>query len=211
MDAWFFWKSLSVGLAVAAPVGPMSLLCIHRTLDRGQGAGLVFGAGVAAADLTYAAIAAFGVTAISSLLLAGTFWIKLLGSLLLAVLGIRIALAAPRADDRASLAVSGGRAFLTAYGLTLTNPPTILFFAGIFASVASIASVSKSFTFAAGVFVGSMLWWAILTTLVSRSAALFRPPVLVWINRISGGILIAFAVYGFSTLAWELAALPGNQ
>jgi threonine/homoserine/homoserine lactone efflux protein len=76
MDAWFFWKSLSIGLAVAAPVGPMSLLCIHRTLDHGQGAGLIFGAGVAAADLTYAAIAAFGVTAVSSVLLAGTFWIN---------------------------------------------------------------------------------------------------------------------------------------
>ena len=95
----------------------------------------------------------------------------------------------------------GRQAFLTAYGLTLTNPPTILFFAGIFASVASVASASQSFTFAAGVFAGSMLWWAILTTLVSKSAALFRPPVLLWINRISGVVLIAFAVYGFATLA----------
>jgi threonine/homoserine/homoserine lactone efflux protein len=200
MDVWFFLKSLSIGVAVAAPVGPMSLLCIHRTLDHGRGAGLVFGAGVAAADLTYAAIAAFGVTAVSSLLLAGTFWIKLVGSLLLVVLGVRIALAAPRADNRAVSAGSGGRAFLTAYGLTMTNPPTILFFAGIFASVASIASVSRSFTFAAGVFAGSMLWWAILTTLVSRSAALFRPSVMLWINRVSGAILIAFALYGFATL-----------
>ena len=98
MDAWFFWKSLSIGMAVAAPVGPMSLLCIHRTLDHGQGAGLVFGAGVAAADLTYAAIAAFGVTALASLLLAGTFWVKFVGSLLLVVLGVRIALAPPRTD-----------------------------------------------------------------------------------------------------------------
>src|SRR5258706_12455090 len=104
MDSWFFWKSVSIGLAVAAPVGPMNLLCIHRTLDHGQGAGLVFGAGVAAADLTYAAIAAFGVTAVSSALLAGTFWIKLVGSLLLAVLGVRIALATPRSDDCVSVA-----------------------------------------------------------------------------------------------------------
>lgn len=102
MDAWFFWKSLSIGVAVAAPVGPMSLLCIHRTLDHGLGAGLVFGAGVAAADLTYAAIAAFGVTAVSSVLLAGTFGIKLVGSLLLVVLGARIVLSAPRTDNRIS-------------------------------------------------------------------------------------------------------------
>jgi len=200
MDAWFFWKSLSIGLAVAAPVGPMSLLCIHRTLDHGQGAGLVFGAGVAAADLTYAAIAAFGVTIVSTALLAGTFWIKLVGSLLLLALGVRIALAAPQADDRPRSADSGARAFLTAYGLTMANPPTILFFAGIFASVASMVSTAQSAIFAAGVFAGSMLWWTILTTLVSRSAALFRPLVLLWINRISGAVLVAFAVYGFATL-----------
>ena len=201
MDAWFLLKSLGIGMAVAAPVGPMSLLCIHRTLDYGRRAGLVFGAGVAAADLTYAAIAAFGVTAISSVLLAGTFWIKLVGSLLLVVLGVRIALSAPRTDKRAVSVGSGGRAFLTAFGLTMTNPPTILFFAGIFASVASIASASQSFTFAAGVFAGSMLWWIVLTTLVSKSAALLRPPVMLWINRISGVVLIGFAVYGFATLA----------
>ena len=201
MDAWLFLKSLGIGVAVAAPVGPRSLLCIHRTLDHGKGAGLVFGAGVAAADLTYAAIAAFGVTAISSVLLAGTFWIKLTGSLLLVVLGIRIALAAPHAGNRAASASSGGRAFLTAYGLTMTNPPTILFFAGIFASLASIASRAQATTFAAGVFAGSMLWWAILTTLVSKSAALLRPPFMLWINRISGAVLVGFGACGFAKLA----------
>lgn len=201
MDVWLFWKSVSIGLAVAAPVGPMGLMCIHRTLDHGQGAGLVFGAGVAAADLTYAVIAAFGVTAVSSALLAGTFWIKLGGSVLLAVIGVRIALAPPQSDGRASLAGSGSRAFFTAYGLTMTNPTTILFFAGIFASVASMASTAQSVTFAAGVFAGSMLWWLILTTLVSKSAGLFRPPILIWINRISGAFLVAFAIYGFATLA----------
>ncbi len=200
MDAWFFIKSLGIGMAVAAPVGPMSLLCIHRTLDHGQVAGLVFGAGVAAADLTYAAIAAFGVTAISTLLLAGTVWIKLVGSVLLVVLGVRIAVATPGPDNQARSAGSGTRAFLTAYGLTLTNPPTILFFAGIFASLASIASAALSFTFAAGVFAGSMLWWVILTALVAKSAGLFRPPVMSWINRISGAVLVGFAAYGLSTL-----------
>jgi threonine/homoserine/homoserine lactone efflux protein len=200
MDVWFFWKSVSIGIAVAAPVGPMSLLCIQRTLDHGRGAGLVFGSGVAAADLTYAAIAAFGVTAISSLLLAAAFWIKLLCSAVLVLLGARIALAAPQASRPGNAAGSGGRAFLTAYALTMTNPPTILFFAGIFASVASMASASQSFTFAAGVFAGSMLWWAILTTLVAKSATWFRPSVLIWINRISGAVLIGFAVYGLATL-----------
>ncbi len=201
MDAWLFWKSFSIGLAIAAPVGPMSLLCVHRTLDHGQPAGLTFGAGIAAADLTYAAIAAFGITAVSSLLLAGTVWIKLIGSLLLIVLGTKIAVARPAADSHKSVAGSGLRAFATAYGLTLANPPTILFFAGIFASVASLAAASQPVVFSAGVFAGSMLWWIILTTLITRSAALMKPPVMAWINRFSGLVLIGFAAYGLATLA----------
>jgi len=201
MDVWLFWKSLSIGVAVAAPVGPMSLLCIHRTLDHGQPAGLTFGAGIAAADLTYAAIAAFGVTAVSSLLLAGTYWIKLIGSLLLFVLGVTIALTRPAADSRKPVSGSGLRAFFTAYGLTLANPPTILFFAGIFASVASLATASQPVIFSIGVFAGSMLWWIILTTLVAKSAALMKPPVMAWINRVSGLVLIGFAAYGLAIMA----------
>ena len=200
MDFLFFWKSLGIGMAVAAPVGPMGLLCIHRTLDRGQLAGLVFGAGVAAGDLTYAAIAAFGLTAVTSLLVAGTFWIKLVGSLILIVFGLRVAFAAPD-PGAAQRRLPGGQAFLAAYGLTLTNPPTILFFAGIFASVTTMATTSQSIQFAAGVFAGSMVWWLILTTIVSKSASLFHPPVLVWINRVSGAVLICFAAYGLATLA----------
>ena len=200
MDVWLFWKSLSIGVAVAAPVGPMSLLCIHRTLDHGQPAGLTFGAGIAAADLTYAAIAAFGVTAVSSLLLAGTYWIKLIGSLLLFVLGVTIALTRPAADSRKPVSGSGLRAFFTAYGLTLANPPTILFFAGIFASVASLATASQPVIFSIGVFAGSMLWWIILTTLVAKSAALMKPPVMAWINRVSGLVLIGFAGYGLTIM-----------
>jgi len=201
MDAWLFWKSVSIGVAVAAPVGPMSLLCIHRTLDHGQPAGMTFGAGIAAADLTYAAIAAFGITAVSWLLLAGTYWIKLIGSLVLIVLGARIAVTRPAADSRRSVAGSGLHAFATAYALTLANPPTILFFAGIFASVASLATASQSVVFSAGVFGGSMLWWIILTTLVTKSAALMKPPIMAWINRLSGLVLIGFAAHGLATLS----------
>ena len=82
----------------------------------------------------------------------------------------------------------------------MTNPLTILFFTGIFASVASINSTAQSVTFSAGVFAGSMLWWVILTTLISKSATVFRLPELTWINRISGAVLVAFAIYGFATL-----------
>jgi threonine/homoserine/homoserine lactone efflux protein len=201
VELWFFWQSLGIGLAVAAPVGPMSLMCIHRTLDRGQLAGFVFGSGIAAADLTYAAIAAFGISAVSALLLSGTTWIKLIGSALLIVLGTRIAFTAPRTAGGPAQPASWTHAFLTAYALTMTNPPTIVFFASLFAAVASMKSVAQSFTFAAGVFAGSLLWWLLLTALVARSARLIRPPVLAWINRLSGLFLIGIAVQGLASLA----------
>jgi putative LysE/RhtB family amino acid efflux pump len=107
----------------------------------------------------------------------------------------------PATDSRKSVTGSWLRAFATAYGLTLANPPTILFFAGIFASVASLATASRSVIFSAGVFAGSMLWWIILTTLVTKSAALMKPPIMAWINRFSGLVLIGFAAYGLATLA----------
>ena len=201
MEPGLFWQSLGIGLAVAAPVGPMSLLCIHRTLDLGPRAGLVFGSGIAAADLTYAAIAAFGISAVSALLLSGTNWIKLIGSALLIMLGARIALSVPRTAGPPAQPIPGSRAFLSAYGLTMTNPPTIVFFASLFAAVASMKSLAQSFTFAAGVFAGSLLWWLLLTTLVARFATLLRPPVLVWINRLSGLALIGIAVQGIASLA----------
>jgi threonine/homoserine/homoserine lactone efflux protein len=138
---------------------------------------------------------------VSSALLTGAFWIKLIGSVVLLVLGARIALIAPQPEKRTQSTGFQGHAFIMAYGLTMTNTPTILFFAGIFASVASITSASQAVTFAAGVFAGSMLWWLILTTVVSKSAAVFQPPVLLWINRLSGSVLVVFAIYGIATLA----------
>ena len=195
MEAWLVGKSILIGLAIAAPVGPMSMLCIHLTLARGQSAGLVFGAGIAAADGTYAAVAAFGITAVSSALLAGTAWIRLIGSLLLIYLGVKIALARPDARPGSSVAASGVRAFATAYGLTIGNPPTILYFASVFASFAPLSSTARSAGFAVGVFAGSMLWWIVLTGVVARSAHALQPPVVTWINRGSGALLIAFACY----------------
>lgn len=194
MDSGLLVKSVVIGIAVAAPVGPMSLLCIQRTMQRGQAAGLAFGGGVAAADGTYAAIAAFGVTTVSALLLSAGGGIKLFGSLILIYVGIRIARSRPDAPAQAAVHASGWQAFATAYLLTLTNPPTILYFAGIFASLAALSSAPQAAVFSAGVVLGSMLWWFLLTTLVVRAAGLLKPPVLLWINRVSGVVLAGFGV-----------------
>ncbi len=200
MDAWLLPKSMLLGFAVAAPVGPMGLLCIQRTLARGRWAGLALGAGVAFADFTFAAIAAFGVTAVTAALLASVSWIKLGGSLLLIYLGVKIALTPPSEGASQHVPVGNARAFSTAYGLTLTNVPTILFFAGIFAAVGSFGSATESALFSIGVWLGSMCWWMILTAAVQRGAARLTPVFVVWLNRVSGMALVGMALYALATL-----------
>jgi len=188
--------SILIGLAVAAPIGPISLMCINRTLNAGRSSGLVFGAGIAAADGSYAALASFGLTGASSALTGAGDWLQLLGSLLLMFLGAMLVWGKPDTRLPARKRNPGIGTFASAYVLTLANPPTFLFFAGVVASLAAFSSGVQPVTFTAGVFAGSMLWWTALTVLVSRSARLFTAGVRAGINRASGLTLIGFAGYG---------------
>lgn len=195
MDGWLALKAVGVGIAVAAPVGPMSLLCMQRTLRQGRAEGLAVGAGIAAADFSYAVLGAFGLTALSSVLLAGGQALRVAGALVLFYFALRIILSHPDTTPRAGTGGAAWRGFASAYLLTLANPPTILFFAGLFASIAP-AAVSAACVFATGVFAGSLIWWIMLTAIVAGSAAKLSPPVLRMINLLSGIALIGFAFYG---------------
>jgi threonine/homoserine/homoserine lactone efflux protein len=104
IDPWLLFKSISAGIAVAAPVGPMSLLCMQRTLGGGRASGLAFGTGIAAADFTYACLGAFGLTALSSWLLAGGDWLRLAGALVLLYFAARILRARPDSVVREKIA-----------------------------------------------------------------------------------------------------------
>lgn len=158
-----FAQALLIGLAVAAPVGPMALIVIERTLARGQAAGLAFGLGVAAADASYAALAAIGVSAVRELLVAASRPLAIAGGLLMLYFGLRIALAKPALPVPGAGTNSNRSAFLAAFGLTLANPPTIVFFAGVFATLGNGAVLGKPLVFALGVLLGSALWWVLLT------------------------------------------------
>ncbi len=198
IDPWLLLKSISAGIAVAAPVGPMSLLCMQRTLGGGRAPGLAFGAGIATADFTYACLGAFGLTAVSSLLLAGGDGLRLAGALVLLYFAVRILRARPPSAANEKTEASLWRGFGAAYALTLANPPTILFFAGIFASLAPLSTFARATQFALGVFAGSMLWWLALTGLLAVTRAKLSPKVLTWINRLAGLALIGFAFYALS-------------
>ena len=137
MDAAFFIRGLVIGISIAAAVGPMSVLCIQRTLYKGQLYGLVSGLGIATADGVYGCIAGFGLTVVATFLVNQEGWIRLVGGLFLVYLGVKTVLTKPA--ERVAPARANKHNFLGAYAstflLTLTNPITILSFVAIFAGI----------------------------------------------------------------------------
>jgi threonine/homoserine/homoserine lactone efflux protein len=190
-------RGLVVGFTIAAAVGPISLLTIRRTLAHGQVYGLVSGLGVATADASYAGIAAFGLTAVSGLLISGRVALGLVGGLIIVAIGIRTIRSHPgeaaSSTERPGLAAAYG----SIYALTMTNPMTILSFAAVFAGF-GFAAGATSFLDAAiltlGVWAGSSLWWVVLTTVVGWLRGRASTRGLVWVNRISGSALVAFGL-----------------
>jgi len=205
VTASFLIKGLVVGFSIAAPVGPIGLLCIRRSLEQGRVAGLATGLGAATADAAYGCIAGFGLTAVSGFLLAHVFALRLGGGAALCYLGARTFLSAP-ARREAQTAASGLKsAYWSTLLLTLANPTTILSFIALFAGFGLVASPSyaAAATLVTGVFVGSALWWLFL----SSSVALMRHRVstrsMQVINRLSGGSIVAFGLYALSTLVTQ--------
>ncbi len=207
MDPSFLVRGLIIGFSIAAPVGPIGVLCIQRTLARGRICGLLSGLGAATADGTYGLIAGFGLTFISSFLIGQQLWIRLIGGTFLLYLGLRTILSKPAQPERAQGTTAKGENLLAAYVstlfLTLTNPLTILSFVAIFAGL-GVGGANRSYASAAelvlGVFVGSALWWVILSSGISILRTKFNTQALGWVNRISGAIIITFGVLALLSL-----------
>ena len=203
MDAIFLLKGLALGLSIAAPIGPIGILCVRRTLTEGRTLGLVSGLGAATADAMYGMVAGFGLTFISSLLVGQRAWLNLIGGVFLCYLGVRTFLA--QAAERAAATQQGGLlgAYASTLFLTLTNPMTIMSFAAVFAGLGIATAPSgylSSGLLVAGVFLGSTLWWLVLTSGASLLVAKFSAHRWRWINRISSAILVGFGVAALLSL-----------
>ena len=189
-----FVKGLIIGFSIAAPVGPIGLLCIQRTLTGGRISGFISGLGAATADAVYGCIAGFGLTFISTFLISQNVWLRLIGGAFLCFLGIRT-FVSPPAERAAS---AEGKSLLTNYAstfvLTITNPVTILSFAAIYAGLGVYNYVS-AVLLVSGVFTGSALWWLTLSSSVSLIRSKIDQHKLKWINRISGTILTGIGVF----------------
>jgi threonine/homoserine/homoserine lactone efflux protein len=198
--AALFLKGLLIGFAIAAPVGPIGVLCIQRSLHNGFKVGLMTGLGAALADGVYGLIPGFGLTAISSLLIRHQFWIQVIGGLYLLYLGIKLVLASPREIsamnnfDKSLLRACGSTFFLT-----LTNPATILSFVAVFAGL-GIGTVDTDLGYALilvlGITLGSAAWWLLLSGGVAFALHnRVGPTFLRAINWISGLIIFSFGIF----------------
>ena len=203
MDIRFLLRGLVIGFSIAAPVGPIGVLCIRRTLAEGRASGLVSGLGAATADAIYGCIAGFGLTFISGILISQQVWLRLIGGAFLCYLGFKTFLARPA--EQAALARGNGLvgAYASTFFLTLTNPMTILSFGAIFAGL-GVASAGGNYASAGvlvlGVFIGSALWWLTLGGIVGVFRTRFNPRGLRWVNRISGVIITGLGLFALLSL-----------
>jgi threonine/homoserine/homoserine lactone efflux protein len=183
-EAALFAQSLLIGLSIAAPVGPIGLLVIQRTLQRGALVGLATGLGAAAADALVGARVPLAIG----------------GGAFLLWLAWRIWHSAPA--DKAAQAGGGGllRCFAGTFVLTLSNPATILSFIAVFGTLGARLQVGSPWTMVAGVLVGSALWWLALSAGVARLRSRFDARAQRWVNRASALLLAGFAL-------WQLGAL----
>ena len=206
METVFFLKGLIIGFVIAAPVGPIGVLCARRTLMHGRRAGFYSGMGAATADAIYGFIAAFGLTFISAFLIDHQFSLRLIGGGLLFYLGVKAFLARPvKKTDLPRSARHYAGLYTSTFFLTLTNPMTILSFAAVFAGfglAGTMGSVLSAAVLIVGVFLGSGLWWLFLVGVFSIYRKRFHTHQLVWINRITGTIIIASGVLALLSLEW---------
>ena len=186
-----------MGFSIAAPVGPIGVLCIRRTLTQGKAVGFVSGLGAASADAFFGCVAAFGLTFISTALISQQFWLRLLGGLFLCYLGARTIISKPSQETNQSEGQGMHRAFASTFLLTLTNPMTILSFTAIFAAL-GLGSASANYFSATlivvGVFLGSALWWLLLSGGVSLLRSKITHTIFLWVNRGSGMIILLFGI-----------------
>lgn len=200
MNVSFFLRGLLIGFSVAAVLGPIGMLCIQRSVEKGFFVGLATGLGAATADGFYGGVAAFGLTAISTFLVSLHTWIRLLGGLFLLYLGLKAIVNRPA---KSSARVGGDSLpgfYASTLLLTLTNPLTILSFATIFAGLNVGISERSGLTAALitlGVFSGSACWWLVLSGGVSLLRERLSERWLLWINRLAG---IALLIFGFVAL-----------
>lgn len=197
MDLALLIKGVILGFSVAAPIGPIGMLCIRRTLSQGALVGFISGLGVATADMLYGFIVGLGLKGVASFLVKAHLWLHLLGGIFLCYLGVQIFLSQPGVKTATAQGAGMLKAYFSTFLLTLANPATILSFTAVLAGLGLLESpggVGAALILVLGIFLGSTSWWLILSNGVNLLRSRFNGPAMLWVNRLSGTIIAIFGL-----------------
>ncbi|MCD4834795.1 MAG: LysE family translocator [Bacteroidales bacterium] len=199
MGVEFLIKGLIVGFLASIPLGPVGVLCIQRTINKGRYSGLISGMGAATVDMFFALVAALGLTYIINFIEEKQFFIQLIGGGVLIFLGTKIFNTNPIKQIRKHRRKKNKliEDYLSVLFLTLSNPLAVFLFIAAFAGIGMVTSNDsslKSSLIILGVFLGATLWWLTLTFLIDFFRKHFRLKQLWWINKIAGVLIIVFGV-----------------
>ena len=206
LDFTVFLRGIAIGFAIAAPIGPVGILCIRKALADGRLAAFVAGLGAALADTLFGGVAAFGIGAALQLIQGQIFAIKIVGGLFMVGLGGHTWRSAAIGVEAVPGAGPGmARDFLSTFVITITNPGTILGVAGVFAALGPSGQPGgpQSGLLVAGIFCGSSLWWLVLSATASAARSRFTPNRMRLFNHLSGAMLVVFGLAAMVSLAFS--------
>ncbi|MDR2885378.1 MAG: LysE family translocator, partial [Rikenellaceae bacterium] len=192
-------RGIIIGLTASIPLGPIGVLCIQRTLSKNHKSGFVSGLGSATADLVFASVALFSLTVVLSFIESHLMLIKAIGGACVIGVGAHIFFTNPVVQIRRNRAGKTNlwQDYISLFFITIANPAFILIFVALFAAFGFSAAdlgFAKAQLLVAGVFLGASLWWFMLTFSVNLLRKRFRPRHLLWMNRISGSVIVALGI-----------------
>lgn len=205
IDTTFICKGVLIGFSIAAPVGPVGILCIRRSVTYGKSIGFVSGLGAACADSCYGLIAGVSVGTLATFADQHRTILALIGGLMLSVAGFYTMTSIPLLRSPTPVKANYGKAFFSTFLITLTNPMTVATFIAVFAGLgvaSEITSFNKVAEIVFGILIGSTLWWLLLSTVAASFGVRLGLRGLLWINRVSGFLIGCFGLYALSYVLW---------
>lgn len=196
-------KGIAMGFAIAAPIGPIGILCIRKTVQFGKASGFCSGLGAAAADACYGSIAAFGLTFLSTQLEAWSKELKLIGGLFLLYLSWNSFRNKPLERALGLHKMGLVKDFIETFFLTLANPMTILCYLAVFAGVGIKDVQGSSVLLVIGIFLGSALWFLLLSEGVGLLRKKLSGNMMTWINRTASCLIAGFGIWVLATIFME--------
>lgn len=201
---YMLWRGIAIGVLVSAPMGPVGMLCIQRTLDKGRRAGFYTGVGAASSDLLYCLLTGFGLSFIEEFLERNQNIIQLLGSIVLIAFGVYLFKSNPSKGLKkpAVSQTSAKKNILTGFLFTVSNPLILFLIIGLFARFNFLMPEMTFFHYLIGfvfIFLGALAWWWLVTAFVDKVRAHFNIRSMWLINRIIGIIIFIFAIVGIAT------------